>query len=462
MTKKPPFYIPNCEHPQLLVNPRALYLLQQGGRPSHQELRLPAAYADPETVPYYYHFSKLVLGQSKDYKRLAEYYVVGLDGVQFEYVYTVAKCGRCPICGQSRTLDLVNRCKMESELYSSPCWCFCLTYDDKHLPGLRKGTEMMPRGRILYQDVQRFFKRLRIAWDRAGVRHDIRYLVACEYGKKRHRPHYHVLLWNDPYAADEWHPYLWKRLREDIFQAWHMCHRDVFEDPNNFRQAGDAAAGYAAKYAAKQSQYRLSHHLPPGYPPPSLHQSIGHGGLGRPFIERFRAWHAQNPAADRLEWCSRHDGSYHWCTIGSYIKGVLHPSPTRQVPAAVKSAYRQLCDVLATAVADGAVIPGYARLLASSYRPPHLPNLLPSASRIRSLCPCKLYRYYKLAMIWPVLEWLKNYLESYLIEPVDISLSAYYGYMFSLRPKDDMRGHLAMDELTARKNQSMVESKARL
>lgn len=464
--KKPPFHIPRCEHAQLLVNPRALYLLQQHGHPSHPVLRLPGAYADDGTVGYYYQLARQRIGDSKDYSILSDWYVT--EGCQFEYIFTVVKCGQCPLCVESRQLDIVNRCRMESELYSTPAYCFCLTYDDKHLPGLRQEGPYrllrLHRGQLHYPDVQLFFKRLRRLWDRKGLKHSIRYLVACEYGSRRGRPHYHVILWNNPYCADELHPYLHNQLKQDVFDAWSMMQWSSFSAPGAFGQAGDGAAAYAAKYAAKQQTYRLTHHLPPGYPPPSIHMSIGAGGIGRPFIERMRSYFHANPSADRLQWSSRHDGSFHWVRIGSYVKQVLWPSPSRQVPGQIKTAYRELCQVIPQAVRDGVLRSDYGRMLAHQLRPPHYPNLLPSLPRPRADgCHCSLYKAWKLnAIVWPVLEWFNNYLSAYLLEPVPVRLFEYYQYMAGLPQQVDQRGHLSGSLLSSREKQSVMKSRSTL
>lgn len=258
-------------------------------------------------------------------------------------------------------------------------------------------------------------------------------------------------------------PWLHNRLKKDIFTAWSMESWQVFNLPGAFGQCGDGAAAYAAKYASKQSLYKLTHHLPPGYPPPSLHMSIKNGGLGRPFIERFRSYFAANPTADRLQWSSRHDGSFHWVSIGSYIKQVLWPSPSRQVPAGVKSAYRELCRILPDMVYDGTVYPEYARFLASALRPPHMPNLLPSLRPSRHRCRCQLFIAWRQnKLVEPATQQLIRYLTDYLKCPADISLNKYYSYLSGLKSKVDIRGSLAGSSLSAISQQSALLSRTAL
>lgn len=455
-----PFFIPQCDHARLLVNSRALYLLQQGGRPSHPVLRLPGAYAD-SVYSHYYTLARQRLGKSKDFGQLSDWYVE--LGVSFEYVFTVARCGKCQLCAKSRQLDLVNRCRMESELYDTPPVMFTLTYSNKYLPGspARRATVQERAyhfGQLLYPDVVRFFKRLRRSWDRAGVKHNIRYLVAGEYGSRRGRPHYHVLMWNNPYGADEFHPHLMRRLASDVFRAWSMCEPAGFD----FGQAGDGAAAYAAKYVSKQALDRLHRHRPPWYPRPFIHGSIGHGGIGRPFIESRRRFYERNIAVDKFVWTSRHDCSYHEVSIGSYIKGVLHPSVSRQVPVRVKTLYRELCSRLERHARLGTLPVETCQSIASMYRPPQYPNMLPSVRSDQHPPGCWLSRLVLKAKEMPVLNEIMLRLGEYAQEPVEIDIVGYYGYLSVQKQRVDNRGSLAGDEFAAGSRAAAVCSKEKL
>lgn len=86
-------------------------------------------------------------------------------------------CGKCIECERQRANDFARRCVDEASLYKD-CCVVTLTYNSDHLPD---GESLCRR------DVQLFLKRLR-------KRHDVRYFGCGEYGSKKGRPHYHLLI----------------------------------------------------------------------------------------------------------------------------------------------------------------------------------------------------------------------------------------------------------------------------
>lgn len=94
-------------------------------------------------------------------------------------------CGKCLECKETRRRDWIRRIICESWLHSSNVF-ITLTYDDAHLP---------VGGIVSKSDIQKFLKRLRNAPRDFGVApSEFRYFIVSEYGKKRHRPHYHGIL----------------------------------------------------------------------------------------------------------------------------------------------------------------------------------------------------------------------------------------------------------------------------
>lgn len=88
-------------------------------------------------------------------------------------------CRHCWACRKNRVDDLIGRCLCQAAV-SDWSASLCCTYGRGHGP---ERTEL-----ICKEDVQRLFKRLR----RAG--HKFRYLVAGEYGSKKGRSHFHIIL----------------------------------------------------------------------------------------------------------------------------------------------------------------------------------------------------------------------------------------------------------------------------
>jgi len=87
-------------------------------------------------------------------------------------------CRKCWQCRKRRVDDLVGRCIAESK-FAKRTYAVTLTYDNGQ--GAHAAT-------LVYSDVQKFLKRLRFAG------YDVRYIVCGEYGTKKNRAHWHIIL----------------------------------------------------------------------------------------------------------------------------------------------------------------------------------------------------------------------------------------------------------------------------
>lgn len=116
--------------------------------------------------------------------------------------------------------------------------CFItLTYDNAHLP---------PDGGLRYEDLQKFWKRLRYELG------EVRYYAVGEYGDKTQRPHYHACVFGHAFTEDRivlretpnllWTSPLLQRL-------WGMGNVSV--GALNF-----TTANYTASYVTKQLRRR--------------------------------------------------------------------------------------------------------------------------------------------------------------------------------------------------------------
>ena len=85
---------------------------------------------------------------------------------------------------QRYSADWALRCQMELRLHSESC-CVTLTYDEEHCP------EELSR-----KDTQDFLKRLRKRFPDKRIR----YFGCGEYGSKRGRPHFHIILFGINFA----------------------------------------------------------------------------------------------------------------------------------------------------------------------------------------------------------------------------------------------------------------------
>jgi hypothetical protein len=86
-------------------------------------------------------------------------------------------CRKCWQCRKRRVDDLVGRCIAESK-FAKRTYAATLTYGGE--AGVNAAT-------LVYKDVQDFLKRLR-------KKYSVRYIVAGEYGTKKNRSHWHIIL----------------------------------------------------------------------------------------------------------------------------------------------------------------------------------------------------------------------------------------------------------------------------
>lgn len=125
------------------------------------------------------------------------------------FIFMLCKCGKCDVCRASRYTELVCRLNYEADCHDSLPLFVTLTYRDDFLP-----TEG-----VVKRDVQLFIKRLRHLFDTK-----IRYFVVSEYGKKRGRPHYHLLLFGIPFLENQNDL---NRVTNLICKSWRLPNHDT-------------------------------------------------------------------------------------------------------------------------------------------------------------------------------------------------------------------------------------------
>lgn len=99
-------------------------------------------------------------------------------------------CGKCLECVRQKSYEWAFRIMHECSLHEDNCFV-TLTYNDEHLPYDCS---------VSRREVQLFMKRLRKELSPLRVR-----FFACgEYGKKLHRPHYHLIIFGW-FPSDAWY-----------------------------------------------------------------------------------------------------------------------------------------------------------------------------------------------------------------------------------------------------------------
>ena len=148
---------------------------------------------NPEASGHVYTFRRFAIEKAKNPNLTYEDLIYRKDVM-------LIPCGQCIGCRLQKKQDWATRIEMEARDYpKEQIWFVTLTYDDEHIPGIRHSTGEIFRGAqyvklknedslavnqtLWYEDIQKFLKRLRKAYNRP-----IRYFAAGEYGEKNGRP----------------------------------------------------------------------------------------------------------------------------------------------------------------------------------------------------------------------------------------------------------------------------------
>ena len=99
-------------------------------------------------------------------------------------------CGLCLPCRINKRRIWQNRILLESMAHAENCFV-TLTYNDEHLPG---------DGSVHKREMQLFMKKLRRKLEPL----EVRFFCVGEYGSKKDRPHYHLILFGvDPFLGEK-------------------------------------------------------------------------------------------------------------------------------------------------------------------------------------------------------------------------------------------------------------------
>lgn len=371
---------PLCEHPIIIFNRNSIYnLLNQStfyisGKQYFSSYYRRDVWRQHFDYKYFNSFiNSFYIDKKKhviDYQSLEDSFC-GFDSFGNKvYLYIVVECGHCLLCSDKRQNDFVSRCNMESQMSLTRPIMVTLTYAPPYLPFVKDMplvykrssfddgvsfstipliTRNVPyrhsgssryavigdsykgfRPTVLVRDIQLFFKRLRIRWQRAGktCALPLRYCCFAEYGHKTKRPHYHLLLWNVPYnITSVTDTYPLSLLKEDILSAWSMCETQACQC-----EVARNAASYVSKYISKNitssdyKGFRLC--------------SNRHGGIGSTFIQSRLDYLRKYPSVHELSYIDKWSGKSMTSTIGRYVKNKVYPSVSSLIPAAYKQSLR--------------------------------------------------------------------------------------------------------------------------
>lgn len=152
---------------------------------------------------------------------------------KFTNDYIPVPCSKCPPCKKRRTSGWSFRLVKEGERSHSALFV-TLTYNTEVVPITENGFMNLDKS-----DVQKFMKRLRKLSNEK-----LKYYVCGEYGSKRMRPHYHLIIFN----AD----------KEKVELAWSLNKKPLGQI--YIGDVNEASIGYTLKYMTKKGKIPMHHH----------------------------------------------------------------------------------------------------------------------------------------------------------------------------------------------------------
>lgn len=178
-------------------------------------------------------------------------------------------CGKCNFCLTSRSLDWAFRLEWEQKKSTSSKF-ITLTYADEYIPIDTDGKET-----LCQRDVQLFLKRMR-KFDGArktSKSKNIRYYYVGEYGEKKGRPHYHLILFNAEMETINAIPEIW---------PIGGVHIGTVTGPS---------IGYTCGYIFKRFVYQGAGEKP-------FSQMSRRPGIGLNYLEKNKLWHKPENQAE--------------------------------------------------------------------------------------------------------------------------------------------------------------------
>jgi hypothetical protein len=177
--------------------------------------------------------------------------------------YIPVPCSKCPPCKKRRTSGWSFRLIKEGERSQSALFV-TLTYNTEVVPITKNGFMNLDKA-----DVQKFMKRLRKLSNEK-----LKYYVCGEYGTKRMRPHYHLIIFN----AD----------KEKVELAWTLDRRPLGQI--YIGDVNEASIGYTLKYMTKKGKIPMHHN-----DDRQKEFSLMSKGIGKNYLtEKMVKWHKNN------------------------------------------------------------------------------------------------------------------------------------------------------------------------
>lgn len=328
-TTKQKHILIKCSHPIVIYNKACTPHLTKhrifyaNGKEIHLSSNEISLLNHNNTPPFFKILSEYVKQNHENITR----YLCPLDDGRSIPIFALVPCRRCPSCVDKRVKDMQIRATCENLTSTTPPLAVLLTYDNSALPinGVNK------------QDVDNFFKRLRITLQRKGYNQPIRMLCSAEYGDKRQRPHYHLLLWNFPvFHSNRYVNYL--QVNDFISNVWGNGWTSTKFTHESVNGSTSAATSYYIRYTYKGSN------VPKGMNPTFIKCSRGRGkiqGLGSAWLELNKEFYLKNTTTKEIVLFDKWSGTTLRGTLPKYFIDKLYPSISRLIPQDIRDAYKE-------------------------------------------------------------------------------------------------------------------------
>ncbi len=339
-----------CENPRIIFNPQLKNICLSCG--AYFTPRGGVTVLTPEQKQeWFFNFPFKRFSQRRlepNMTNLDDFFFINLSTGETFPIYIAVPCDKCLICRAKKASDWSFRCTAEMVTSKSPVYFVTLTYNTKHLPrfGVHKTA------------IQNFMKRLRINLDRLGVEHNIRYFAVSEYGSRKHRPHYHLILYNFPQT-----PKLatLPRILHFIENAWSTLSYDDDGNPIvkrtyvngklrlKFRReplgfaycvpCDKGALSYVVKYMRK-----------PPLVPAGKNETfyLCSKGIGSDYADRFMNHYRSHPEHLEISLVDPISNKEITQTLPKYFVNRYFPSISKLIPKETRECYETFVSLLAT------------------------------------------------------------------------------------------------------------------
>lgn len=266
-------------------------------------------------------------------ENIDSYYAFNPETSETIPMYIQVPCTKCILCREKSSREWSFRALCENNSSTSEPLFLTLTYNNEHLP----------KHGIFKEELQLFFKRLRIHLDRKKIPHNIRYFACGEYGTKSGRPHYHAILWNFPEMKT-----LAQRLRF-IENAWRLPTGEYASDGSPETKsigfaycvpARQGAISYVMKYMRKTPV------VPNGCQPNFFLSSRKNGGIGASYGRKYMDFYRKNPNVLEMTVTDQYSGKTVTASMPAYFKNMFFPCMSNLVSKETRYAYKTFCYLL--------------------------------------------------------------------------------------------------------------------